>query len=250
MKGWSGSLCCPLFPIQYEMQLLCLLFYSQSATLYHPNHTFSFCSKELHYYRERERERGHFGQHINIHLKQHLPVFEDNTTFESHDIFQVKWESFKECKMSWRIILNLIPLLYRSLHTLSETAILEVVCANEGRCKKQIHQLLDRLWPIRVSKPLTWFIIRVGRLWPNPSFFGTKQRGQNVFVFYKTSGWKTNPNSSWRRNASGCGIWLEWCGWAVRLAKCTSTVLIQLQKNYEYSETYFSQKCISLFQVN
>lgn len=37
----------PLFPIQYEMQLLCLTFYSQSATLDHPTHLISFLNKVL-----------------------------------------------------------------------------------------------------------------------------------------------------------------------------------------------------------
>lgn len=43
----EGSPCRPLFPIQYEMQLLCLTFYSQSATLDHPTHLISFLNKVL-----------------------------------------------------------------------------------------------------------------------------------------------------------------------------------------------------------
>lgn len=43
----QGNPCCPLFPIQYEMQLLCLTFYSQSATLDHLTRLISFPSKEL-----------------------------------------------------------------------------------------------------------------------------------------------------------------------------------------------------------
>lgn len=49
-KQWrvcEGSLRRPLFPIQYEMQLLCLTFYSQSATLDHPTHLISFLNKVL-----------------------------------------------------------------------------------------------------------------------------------------------------------------------------------------------------------
>lgn len=49
-KQWrvcEGSPRCPLFPIQYEMQLLCLTFYSQSATLDHPTHLISFLNKVL-----------------------------------------------------------------------------------------------------------------------------------------------------------------------------------------------------------
>lgn len=49
-KQWrvcEGSPRRPLFPIQYEMQLLCLTFYSQSATLDHPTHLISFLNKVL-----------------------------------------------------------------------------------------------------------------------------------------------------------------------------------------------------------
>lgn len=46
-RVWEGSPRRPLFPIQYEMQLLCLTFYSQSATLDHPTHLISFLNKVL-----------------------------------------------------------------------------------------------------------------------------------------------------------------------------------------------------------
>lgn len=63
MQG-GGSPCCPLFPIQYEMQLLCLTFRSQSATLNHFTHLILYPSNEIPWnagreigWRARERDR-------------------------------------------------------------------------------------------------------------------------------------------------------------------------------------------------